>query len=173
MLGAYKKQIHRLLSFMPPIVLAFSISFIEGISAETLSLGENLERQMWADMKNSNWTAIENNIADNFLSTHWFGVQDREQEIVLIKGLELGAYELKDVRTSESPDIITVAYYLAVEETINKKRTKYKPYPRLSIWKKNNSSWQWIAHANLNPREEATILIKPKMPHEMFASEVD
>jgi len=114
-----------------------------------ISLGEKLETQMWEDMKHANYKAIEEKIAKEFQSVHTFGALTREAEIELIKELYLGSYEISDLKVTENQDTIVVTYLISVREKIENHQLSQKPAPRMSVWKKNNGEWQWIAHANL------------------------
>lgn len=114
-----------------------------------ISLGEKLETQMWEDMKHANYKAIEEKIAKQFQSVHTFGALTREAEIGLIKELYLGTYEISDLKFTENGDTIVVTYLISVREKIDNRQLSEKPAPRLSVWKKNDGQWQWIAHANL------------------------
>ena len=114
-----------------------------------ISLGEKLETQMWEDMKHRNYVAIEGNIAKEFQSVHTFGALGRDEELELIKDLYLGTYEMSKVRVKENGDTIVITYFISVKEKIENKLLSEKPAPRLSVWKKIDGKWQWIAHANL------------------------
>lgn len=114
-----------------------------------ISLGEKLETEMWEDMKHANYKAIEEKIAKQFQSVHTFGALTREAEIELIKKLYLGTYEISDFKFTENGDTIVVTYLISVREKIENQLLSAKPAPRLSVWKKNDGRWQWIAHANL------------------------
>ena len=48
-------------------------------------------------------------------------------------------------------DNIVVTYMISAQETIDLERLPTKPAPRLSVWKKGATGWQWIRHANLTP----------------------
>lgn len=127
-----------------------------------ISLGEKLETQMWEDMKHANYKAIEENIAKQFQSVHTFGALSREAEIELIKDLYLGTYEISDFKLTENGDTIVVTYLISVGEKIENQQLSAKPAPRLSVWKKNDGVWQWIAHANL--KEVPSNRPKPNIP---------
>jgi len=113
--------------------------------------GEQMERQMWEDIKAKNWKTVEGKIADGFQSVHPDGARDRATEISLIKNLSVGQVEFNDFRSTMSDDNIVVTYLISVQETIDLERLPTKPTPRLSVWKKRTDGWQWICHANLNP----------------------
>jgi hypothetical protein len=115
-----------------------------------ISLGEKLESQMWENIKHRNYTAIEASISKDFQSVHSFGALNREAELELIKDLYIGTYEISKTRVTENGDSIVVTYFISVKEKIDNKQLSNKPAPRLSVWKKIDGNWQWIAHANLN-----------------------
>jgi hypothetical protein len=115
------------------------------------SEGEKMERQMWADFKAKDWSAVEKRIADGFQSVHPDGPRDKAGEITLIKDLNLGEFTLSNFKSTIASDTIVVTYMIAVHETIDQERLATKQTPRLSVWKKGTHGWQWICHANLNP----------------------
>jgi len=69
----------------------------------------------------------------------------------LIKDLDVGQIALSDLRSTMHGDNIVVTYRISAQETIDLERLPTKPAPRLSVWKKAASGWQWICHANLSP----------------------
>lgn len=113
------------------------------------SEGERFERQMWEDMKAFNIKELEKKIAPEFQSIHLDGPRNRAGELELIKDLKLGNYNLSNFKSSNQGDTIIVTYTISVDEVIDDRRLSKKPSLRMSIWKKNNHQWQWIAHANL------------------------
>ena len=113
--------------------------------------GEKMEKQIWEDIKAKNWKAVESKIADGFQSVHPDGARDRAAEISLIKNLNVGETALSDLKSAVNGDNIVVTYMISAQETIDLERLPTKPAPRLSVWKKGASGWQWICHANLTP----------------------
>jgi hypothetical protein len=113
------------------------------------SQGVKLVNQLWSDLKEGNIEAIEEYIVPGFQSIHEDGARDRDAEIELIKGLDLGDYTLTDLKVTQNGPVIIVTYFVSVEETIGDKRLSTKPAARLSAWLKSNNEWQWIIHANL------------------------
>lgn len=123
-------------------------------SAPELTLGEKLVRQLWADMKARNMAAIEKTIAQGFQSAHEDGARDREEQIKLIQGLNMGDYILSDIKVTRNGPVIVVTYSVSVAETIEGKRLSTRPAPRLSVFLQTDKGWQWISHANLRPLKE-------------------
>jgi hypothetical protein len=136
------------------VVFCFILSAVwlraEETSARTgASQGEKLERQMAADIKAKNWNAVESRIADGFQSVHPDGPRDRMGEIALLKKMNLGDFTLSNFRTTVVGDNIVVTFTMTVTQIIDGKHLPPKPAYRLSVWKKGDSGWQWISHANL------------------------
>ena len=118
---------------------------------QTTNDGEKMERKMWEDIKAKNWEAVEAKIAEGFQSVHVDGARDRAGEITLIKKLGVGQVALSEFKSTMNDDNIVVTYMISARESIDLERLPTKPAPRLSVWKKGASGWQWICHANLTP----------------------
>jgi len=141
------------LAFIITLALIFTTQLVQAQqeAAPQKNLGEKLLRQVWEDLKKPDMEMIENKIAQGFQSVHQFGSNNREQEIALIKGLNLGSYTLSDIKITQNGPVIVATYFVSVEETIKGKRLHKEPAPRLSVFVKTDSGWKWIAHANLKP----------------------
>src|SRR5438876_9704331 len=118
---------------------------------QTTNDGEQMGKQLWATMMTKNWKAVERKVAEGFQSVHSDGARDRAGEISLIKNLDVGQVGLSDLKSTVNGDNIVVTYMISAQETIDLERLPTKPAPRLSVWKKGASGWQWICHANLTP----------------------
>jgi len=112
-------------------------------------LGEQLVRQVWADMKNTDVERLDKIVAGGFQSVHGFGANDWPQELELIKGLKLGPYTLSGFKVTRNGPVIIATYMVSVDETIHGHRLHGKPAPRMSIFLLTQHGWKWIAHANL------------------------
>jgi predicted secreted protein len=115
----------------------------------TEQIGEELVRKLFTDIKNSNVSAIEKYMSESFQSVHDFGASNREEELNILKGIELEVYELTDFRGTRHGDVLIVTYKMSAQETIEGKKLSLKPIPRLSVFVKTESGWEWLAHANL------------------------
>jgi len=142
------------------IVTSFMTFFISFSLFADISQGEVLEKQMWDDMKHRNFSAVENHIAQGFQSIHTDGARNREDEIQLIKNLNLGSYRISDIKVTEAKDSFIVTYMISVSETIDDIRLSAQPTPRMSVWGKIEDKWQWISHANLNTIDVKKIPVK-------------
>ena len=72
------------------------------------SEGEKLERQMAADIKAKNWSAVESKIADGFQSVHPDGPRDRAGEIELLKKMNFGDFTISYFKSTLIGDNIVV-----------------------------------------------------------------
>jgi len=140
--------------FKVMFVLVFALTGISQLAlAESESLsaaaqGEKLVRQVWSDMKAGNIEAIESYTPQGFQSVHQDGSRNREQELKLIRGLHLGDYTLSHFTVTQNGPVLVTSYFVSVAETIDGIRLSSEPTPRLSIFLKTNSGWQWITHGN-------------------------
>ena len=116
-----------------------------------LYLGEKLIRDLWAAIKAQNWTEVESKIAGGFQSVHQDGCRNRQQEINLIRNINLGDYELSDFQVTRSGDILIISYKVSVQETIEGNQLAKKTAVRLSVMQEIDNKWLWLAHANLIP----------------------
>jgi hypothetical protein len=119
--------------------------------ASHVAQGEELVRQLWADMKARNIEGLEKKLAPGFQSVHSDGARSREQEIELLKDLDLGEYTLSNLTVSQTGAVIVAVYFVSVEETIEGKRLSSVPAPRMSVFLETEDGWKWMAHANLKP----------------------
>jgi ketosteroid isomerase-like protein len=115
------------------------------------ALGERIVRQVWADAKAPNIKAVEQWLARGFQAVQRDGVRNRQQQIELIKKLNLGKYELSKFKVTRSGPVLVVTYIATAPQTIKGKRISGVPARRLSVFLKTKDGWRWIAHANLMP----------------------
>jgi len=118
------------------------------------TLGEDLVRQLWRDIKTGDAATIDRWLAPGFQSAHEDGARTRQQEIDLLKKLNLGDYTLSGFRSTQDGPAIVVTYLVTVTETIDGKRLSKAPAPRLTVFLKTAKGWQWLAHANLHPLKQ-------------------
>jgi hypothetical protein len=144
--GAMKKICILLASGILPII------FCAAVYAESdMSTGEMLERQMWEDIKTGKTEMYEAKIAEGFMSVHEDGARGREQEIKLLRELNLSDYTLSRFNVTRQGDTLIVTYFVKTTgETIGGVELSDALTPRLSVWVNTEKGWQWLAHANLN-----------------------
>ena len=115
--------------------------------------GEALVKEVWKAMKTTNMDFIENILADGFQSIHQDGYRDKDDEIELIKNLNMGDYVLDTFEVTKNGNTLNVSYFVNVEETINGEVLN-KRSARLSVFTRTAEGWKWFSHANLVPLKE-------------------
>jgi Mg2+/Co2+ transporter CorB len=112
------------------------------------SIGEKLVRELFADIKAHNWDKLENMIHPAFQSVHKDGARNKDEEMRLLKGLDLGEYTLSDFKITMSESIMIVSYGATAQELIDGKSTLAQSSHRLSVFHKTDEGWKWVAHAS-------------------------
>ena len=131
------------------LMLLFSISCNSRVQPEKVD-GEVLVKQVWEAMKTSDMEFIENILAPGFQSIHQDGARNRDEQIELIRGLNMGEYVLDNFKITQNENTINVTYFVNVTETIAG-NTITKHAARLSVFSKTVDGWKWFSHANLVP----------------------
>jgi len=113
--------------------------------------GERLERLWWDQQKNQDMAGLAKIMSPAFQSINSKGAQDLAYSMSVIKAEKLGDYELSNIKVTHSQDNLIISYQIKVPENYLGKKMSSKLHYRLDVWKKSESGWQIIAHANLNP----------------------
>jgi hypothetical protein len=115
-----------------------------------VSQGELLEEQAWKLVKNHKWDDLDNIIAPYFQLALFDEILNKKQYLNHAKRLNISDYAFNDFKVTEGPGVLVVTYNVTVSETIEGTPITSKAN-RLSVWQKNNTNWQMIAHALLIP----------------------
>jgi hypothetical protein len=108
--------------------------------------GEELARQLWADISKGDSPSIERWFAEEFQSIHQDGAKNRDQELEIIKNLNLGEYKLSNFTVTQEGPALIVTYLVSAEEG--------QRLPRLSVFLSTDTGWKLIAHASPKPVKE-------------------
>jgi hypothetical protein len=139
--------------FTPIVLVGLIIAIVIVISCDNGTEqvdGEVLVREIWKAMKDGNIDFITNILDPAFQSIHQDGARNFDEEIELIKGLNMGDYNLSDFIVTKNVNTMNVTYFVEVAETIDDKILKKKS-ARLTVFSKTPEGWKWISHANLVP----------------------
>ncbi|MBL7148486.1 MAG: nuclear transport factor 2 family protein [Candidatus Cloacimonetes bacterium] len=131
------------------LMLLFSISCNSQVQPKEVD-GEMLVKQVWEAMKTTDMEFIENILAPGFQSIHQDGARNRDEQIELIRGLNMGEYVLDNFKITQNENTMNVTYFVNVTETIAG-NTITKHAARLSVFSKTVDGWKWVSHANLVP----------------------
>jgi len=114
------------------------------------TLAEQLETQIWKDIKEQKWDDMEKQLAPYFQLALFDGARTKAQYISFAKTLNLSNFTFSNFVVTEGPGILVVTYDVTVAETISGMHLTSKAV-RQSVWQKNGETWQWIAHSILLP----------------------
>ncbi|MCF7792996.1 MAG: nuclear transport factor 2 family protein [Candidatus Cloacimonetes bacterium] len=137
---------------LPIILISFAIAlgFIACDNQPEDIDGEVLVKEVWNAMKTGNIDYLDNVLDPAFQSIHADGTRNKADEIELVKGLNMGDFELTDFVITKNVNTMNVAYFVHVKETIEGE-TYDKKSARLSVFSRTPEGWKWISHANLLP----------------------
>ncbi len=145
-------------TFKTIIVISLILVFLgsaafadEKIGMEKLdeNKGKVLLMKLWGYMKARNIKALEDMMPPCFQSVHRDGARNREQELKILKNLNLGEYKITNIKSTSQGPVIIVTYFVSVSETIEGKKLDKKPAQRMTAFLKTDKGWKWILHANL------------------------
>ena len=134
------------------ISLLALISFTNNSNAQnsTETLGEKLVKEFWGVLKSGTIDSYADRISESFLALHYYGADNKVQEIKLIKTIKLGEYKLSDFTESRTGNTIIVTYKVSADEELYGQ--KMKPSYRMTIWQNINDVWMLMAHCVMFPQ---------------------
>ncbi len=135
--------------FVMPLLAAEETAVPGNEKEDAPTMGKDLVETVWKYMKQGDIDQLKTIMADDFQSLHQDGSRDKNEELELISGLDLGEYKLTDFVVTRNGNTLVVTYFVSVEETIEGERMDSKPAPRMSTFVKLGEDWKWVAHANL------------------------
>lgn len=143
-----------LLGILCLVVNFFSYAFAETTVTSTANpeykIAQNIIEDWFAIMKNDPAQAGRY-LAPQFLSIHTDRiVRDKDQEIELIKNLQMKEYHLSGFQFSRSGDVIVVTYNDEGSEKIDNKQIDRAPAGRMAVLQKQGNRWLILAYANLD-----------------------
>jgi hypothetical protein len=102
-------------------------------------------------MKNGQMDKASEFLAPEFVSIHTDGiVRNKEQEMKLIKNLNMKDYQLSNFKFSQSDNTMVVTYMDKTTEKIDNKSVGKAAAGRMAVLQKKNDKWIIIAYANLD-----------------------
>ena len=131
--------------------LFFAASLLTQLSLfGDMSLAEQLETQIWQDIKEKKWDDMDKQLAPYFQLALFDGARTKAQYVNFAKALHLSDFTFSNFVVTEGPGVLIVTYDVTVSETISGMHLTSKAV-RQSVWQKNGDKWQWIAHSILLP----------------------
>ena len=113
-------------------------------SWKTVTAGEELTRLYWQEVKQKNWTELNNHTSATVMGLTSQGTLDREAMMSHIKKMEITDFQIGEVQTQSSGEHLLVTYTLALNGTIDG-----HPLPKtmrfMSVWQLVKSGWVLVA----------------------------
>ena len=96
--------------FVLALLMVFVLAGFVSAAGKNNAFGEKRVREFWKNMKSGNIEILEKTMADGFQSIHQDGPRTKEQELALIKRLDLGKYKLDNFKTTLNGDVVIVSH---------------------------------------------------------------
>lgn len=112
---------------------------------------EKLLNNWFTAMKDGDLDKAGSFLSPQFLSLHTDLItRNKDEEIALIKNLNMKSFKLSDFKFSKSGDVLVVTFINTGSEMIDGKPTSSKPAGRIAVLQKEGDKWLIIAYANLD-----------------------
>lgn len=117
--------------------------------------GEGLERSFWKEVKAKHWNALEGHLAGNYVSfTPQEGRFDRVSMLAHLQKVQLDDFSLGDLQTELNTETLVVTYAITMRGTFDGQPLPSGPVRMMTIWQKQKTGWQAIAHSVLGPQDK-------------------
>jgi len=110
--------------------------------------GEKRVRDLFEKFSAQKWEDVEKFMHPAFQSVHQDGARNKEEEIKLLKGLNIKDINLGNFKVTQDESLLIVTYTVTAKEVIDGKSTLANPAQRLTVFIKSDGGWKWLAHAN-------------------------
>ena len=131
---------------IPVMITLLFVMSAAGFCAEPVD-GEQLVRQLWRISATNKWAEHEAMISPAFQALHAFGAVDKTQELEILEKVDFKDFDLIDFKTTRHDNVLVVTYLAGVTETIHGERQTVQHAPRMTVFIKTDTGWQWLAHA--------------------------
>ena len=117
--------------------------------------GEGLERSFWKEVKAKHWNALEGHLAGNYVSfTPEEGRFDRASMLAHLQKVQLDDFSLGDLQTELNTETLVVTYAITMRGTFAGQPLPSGPVRMMTVWQKQKTGWQAIAHSVLGPQDK-------------------
>lgn len=113
-------------------------------SWKSVTAGEELTRLYWQEVKQKNWTELNNHMSATVVGLTPIGTLDRDGMMAHARKMNISDFQIGEVQTQLSGEHLLVTYTLAVNGT-----SDGKPLPKtmrfMSVWQLLKSGWVLVA----------------------------
>jgi hypothetical protein len=138
----------------------FILMLLPVLGLADIPLGEKLVQRLWRDMKARKVEKIKEYTSEEFqalglgvsnlaIGGGLGGGLNRFQELDLIENSNIISYKLSNLTSTQGVNLIVVTYIADVVEMSHQLLPVESTAPRVTVWKKFEDGWKWIAQADL------------------------
>lgn len=110
--------------------------------------GEQLERQLWDDIKAKNWKDLEPRIAPEFTSTGPGGARDRAATLDNWKKWDVQSVSLSDVQVQSAGGDFIVTATVTLTGTVNGQPAPSQSIHSMTVWQQVSKGFVAVAHSD-------------------------
>jgi len=108
---------------------------------------EQFERLWWQDVKDKNWSELEQRLSGTYTGQIDGKTLDRAQMLARLKQMAVSELSLGDVRIQPSGDAAVITYFLDVRGSSGGQPLEMKHASMMTVWQHQKRGWMQIAHS--------------------------
>ncbi len=110
--------------------------------------GEQLERQLWDDIKAKNWKDLEPRVAPGFVSSGPAGAHDRAATLDNWKKWDVQSVSLSDLQVQSAGGDFIVTATVTLTGTVNGQPAPSQPIHSMTVWQQVSKGFVAVAHSD-------------------------
>jgi hypothetical protein len=123
------------------------------VAGDPSQTGEELVREYMSLLEAQDVEGLDSLLSDAFLRQ---GAEGRfaDKDDYLGDPPDISDFTISEVTALQDGDALVVRWLFSVDETVDGRRLKSEPSPRLATFIWRDGDWRLLSHANFNPPEE-------------------
>ena len=147
------RMLKRVLAVAVPALLVFVMSACTVYSKPKSGFagatgGEQLEKQLWDDIKAKNWKDVEPRLAPMFTSVSPNATRDRSATLDLWKKWDLQSVSLSDVQVQSAGGDFVVTATVTMTGTLDGQPAPSQPIHEMTVWQQVSKGFVAVAHSD-------------------------
>jgi hypothetical protein len=110
--------------------------------------GEQLERQLWSEIKAKNWSELEKHLAPLFVANSANATHDRAAAVARWKQFDLQSVSLADIQVQPAGTDFVVTATVSATGTIAGNRISAETFRTMTVWQQSGNGWVAIAQSD-------------------------
>jgi hypothetical protein len=113
--------------------------------------GEQLEKELWEDIRSKDWKDLDPRLAPMFVSTSLDGSHDRAATLERWKKWDVQSVSLSDVQVQSAGADFVVTATVTVTGTFNGQPAPSQPVHTMTVWQQVKKGFVVVAHSDPLP----------------------